>query len=70
MNLNSHDIENNMLLQHSKKTSWIYQKNVSANMFLFGVRKSICTPPFLDDAQNCILEALWKQMSDFFCIYP
>ena len=29
--------------------------------------KNICTPPFLD-AQNCILEALWKEMSVYFCI--
>ena len=38
------------------------------NMFLFGCRKNICTPPFLD-AQNCILAVLWKQMSVYFCIY-
>ena len=35
--------------------------NFPANMFLFEVRKNICTPSFLD-AQNCIPEAFWKRM--------
>ena len=46
-----------------------FTKNFTVNTFLFGVRKNICTPPFLD-AQNYILEALWKQISLYFCIYP
>ena len=46
MNLNSLDIENNMLSQHSQKPFWL--DKFSANMFLFGVRKNICTAPFLD----------------------
>ena len=37
-------------------------KNVPANIILFGFRKNICTAPFLL-AQDCILKALWKQMS-------
>ena len=45
-NLNSLVIENNMLLQHSEKSFWLYK--FSANIFLFGVRKNICTAPFLD----------------------
>ena len=45
-NLNSFDIENNMLSQHSQKPFWLYK--FSANMFLFGIRKNICTAPFLD----------------------
>ena len=36
--------------------------NVPANIILFGFRKNICTAPFLL-AQDCILKALWKQMS-------
>ena len=44
-NLGSLDIENNMLPQHSQKTFWI--TNFPANMFLFGVRKDICTAAFL-----------------------
>ena len=45
-NLNSLNIENNMLSQHRQKTS--DSRNFPANMFLFGVRKNICTAPFLD----------------------
>ena len=45
-----------------------FTKSFPVNMFLFGVRKNICTPPFLN-AQNCIPEALWKPMSVYFCIY-
>ena len=51
-NLNSVDVENNMLPQHSQKPFWL--KNFPANMFLF------LTP------KNCILEALWQQMSVYF----
>ena len=46
-----------------------FTKKFPASMSLFGVKKNICTPPFLD-AQNYILEALWKQMSVYFCISP
>ena len=46
MNLNWLEIENNMLSQHSQKPFWLYK--FSANMFLFGIRKNICTAPFLD----------------------
>ena len=45
-NLNSLGIENNMLPKHCQKLSRF--TNFSANMFLFGVRKSICTASFLD----------------------
>ena len=41
MNLNSHDIENNMLLQHSKKSSWIYQKNFSKHVSVWCQRKHL-----------------------------
>ena len=61
-------IENNMVLQNSQNLSE-YTTNFSVNMLLFGFRKNICIPPFLD-AQNCILEALWRQMSVYFCISP
>ena len=46
-NLNSLGVENNMLLQYSQKPFWL--KIFPANMFLFGVRKNICTAPVLDD---------------------
>ena len=48
MNLNSLDIENSMLWQHSQKKSLSDFTNIPANMFLSGVRKNICTVPFLD----------------------
>ena len=66
-NLNSIDIENNMLLQHCQKPFWLYK--FSRNMFLFGVTKYICTAPF-QTPKNCILEANWKQMSLYFYISP
>ena len=69
MNLNPLDIENNVLWQHSQKSFLNLLKILTVNMFLFGVRKSIFTPPYLD-GQNYILEALWKQISLYFCIYP
>ena len=61
-------IENNMVMQHSQNLSE-FTKNFPVNMLLFGFTKTICTPPFLA-AQNCILEALLKQMSVYFCISP
>ena len=62
-NLNSLDIENNMLSQHSQKPFWLYK--FSANMFLFGVRKNICTPPFLD-AQEL---HSWSTLKANVCIF-
>ena len=58
---------NTICFRNATKTLSDFTANFSANMFLFDVRKNICTPPFFD-AQNCILEALWKQMSPYFCI--
>ena len=46
MSFNLLDTENKMLPQHSQHPFWLYK--YSANMFLFGVRISICTVPFLD----------------------
>ena len=45
MNLNSLDIENNMLPKHNQKPS--HFTNFQANMFWVGVRKKICSGPFL-----------------------
>ena len=56
-NLNSLDIENNMLSQHRQKPFWhclVLEKTFALHHFW--------TP------KNCILEALWKQMSVCFCI--
>ena len=62
-NFDSLDVENNMLPQYSQKTFWL--KNFPAKIFLFGVRKNICTAPFLDawELHSSRLDALWKQMS-------
>ena len=46
MNLNSLDIENVCSRNIVKSLSDV--ANFPANMFLFGVRKSICTAPFLE----------------------
>ena len=45
-NLNSLDIGNSILLQHSQKPFSRYK--FSSKDIVFGVRKSICTAPFLD----------------------
>ena len=66
-NLNSLDIENNMLPQRGQKIFWLYK--FSANMFLFGVWKIFVQHHFLTP-KNCILEANWKQMSIYFYISP
>ena len=55
--------------------SWNDARNLSqftnfpANMFLFGVRNNIALNLFLTP-EDCILEALWKQMSVHFYISP
>ena len=40
-NLYSHDIENDMLLQHSKKPSWIYQKFFSKHVSVWCQKKHL-----------------------------
>ena len=44
-NLNSLHIDNNMLPKHCQKSFFLYK--LTGNMFLFGVRKNICTASFL-----------------------
>ena len=39
-----------------------------ANMFLFGVKKKIFALHHFLAPKNCIVEALWKQISAYFCI--
>ena len=43
--------------------------NFPANRFLLGVRKSICTTPFLD-AQELDSWSTWMQMCAYFCMSP
>ena len=64
-NLSSLDIENNMLPQLNKNLSDF--TNFLANLFLFGVRKNICTAALLD-AQELYSLVLWKDISVYFCI--
>ena len=66
-NLKSLGIENDMPPQHSQKPFWLYK--FSANIFLSGIRKIFVLYHFLTP-KNCILEALWKQMSAYFLISP
>ena len=62
MNLNSLDVENNMLLQHSQKP---FQQTYFCSMS----EKTFALYHFLTP-KNCILQALWNQMSVYFCISP
>ena len=65
--LNSFDIENNMLAQHSQKPFWLY-KFSSKHVSVWCQKKKLhCT---ISWSLNHILEALWKQMSVYFCISP
>ena len=61
--LNSFDIENNMLSQHSQKPLWLYK--FLSSMFPFGPRKNICTAPFLD-AQEL---HFWSSLKANACIF-
>ena len=67
-NLNSLDIENNMLSQHSQKPFWLY-KFSTMHVSVRSQKKTFALRHFLTP-KNCIFEALWKQMSVYFCISP
>ena len=64
-NLNSFDIENNMLPKHCQKYFWLY---FSRNMFLFGVRKNIWTAPFLETQELNSWRTLKANACIFLCI--
>ena len=66
MNLNSFEIENNMLPNTAKKLSQF--TNFPANMFLFGVRKIICTAPFPDAQELLSLSTLKANVCIFLYI--
>ena len=66
-NLNSLDVENNMLPQHSQKPFWL--KIFPANMFLFGVRKNICTTPFLDVVQFIFGVTVFFKLFESKCLH-
>ena len=68
MNLNSLDIEKNMLLQHSQKPFWLY-KFSSKHVSVWCQKKTFALHHFLTP-KNCIFGTLWKQMSVYFCISP
>ena len=62
-NLKSLDIKNNMLRNTAKNLSDF--TNFPVNMFLFGVRKNICTAPFLDGQE---LHS-WNTLKANVCIF-
>ena len=64
-NLNSFDIENNMLPKHSQKPF----SGFLANMFLFGVTKNICSAPFLDTQKLNSWRTLKANVCLFLYIY-
>ena len=63
-NFNSLDIENNMLPQHSQKPFWPY-KFSSKHVHVYGVRKNICTAPFL----NALVLHSWSTLKANVCIF-
>ena len=65
MKLNSLDIENNICSRNIVKTFSDFTTNFPVNMFLFGVRKNICTAPFLD-AQEL---HSWSTLKANVCIF-
>ena len=67
-NLNSLEIENNMLPQHSQKPFWLY-KFSNKHVPVWCQKKTFGLHHFLTP-KNYILEAFWKQMSVYFCISP
>ena len=63
-NLSSSETENNMLQKHSQETFSVY-KFSSKIMFLFGIRKNICTAPF-PDTQELLS---WSTLKTNVCIF-
>ena len=62
MNLNSLEIENNMLPQHSQNHFWLYYKFFSKHVSVWCRKKTFALRHFLTP-KNCILEAPRKQIS-------
>ena len=62
MNLNSLEIENNML------PFWLYYNFFSKHISIWCQKKTFALHHFVTP-KNCILEALWKQISVYFCIF-
>ena len=65
MNLNSLEIENNKLPQHSQNPSWLYYKFFSKHVSVWCQKKNICTAPFLDTQK---LHS-WSILKANFCIF-
>ena len=57
-----------MLPEHSQKAFWIYEFS-SKHVSVWCQKKIFALHPFVMP-QNCILEALWKQISIYFYISP
>ena len=65
-NHNSLDIENNMLPQHSQKPFWLCK--FSSKVVSVWCQKKTFALHHFSTPKNCILEALRKEMSSYFCI--
>ena len=66
MTLNSLNILKNMLPQHCQKPSQFI--TIPANIFLVGVRKNICTAPYLDVQEPYSWSTGKANVSIFLCI--
>ena len=66
MNLNTLDIENNMLSKHCQKFFSLY-KFFRKYVSVWCQKKTFALHHFLTP-KNCILEALWKQILVYFCV--
>ena len=66
-NFNSLDIANNMLPRHSQKPLTL--QSFQQTCFCLVSEKTFALHHFWM-RKNCFLEALWKQMSVYFCISP
>ena len=68
MNLNSLDIENNMLLQHSQKLFWIYEKFSSKHVSVWCQKKTVALHRFL--AHKTAFLKHFERKCPFISVYP
>ena len=68
MNLNSLDIENNMLLQHSQKLFWIYEKFSSKHVSVWCQKKTFVLHRFLTHKTAFLKH--FERKCPFISVYP
>ena len=68
MNLNSLDIENNMLLQHSQKLFWIYEKFSSKHVSVWCQKKTVTLHRFLTHKTAFLKQ--FERKCPFISVYP